>query len=337
MSTSKTAVLLINVGTPNSPKTSHVRQYLTSFLNDPRVIDIPWLLRKILVNLIIIPFRASRSSKLYKMLWTAQGSPLLVHGKQVQHDLQNQLGSNYTVFLAMRYGEPSLKTALQQIKANNFSQLTVLPLFPQYASSSTGTALEAVMSEVKTWQVIPKMNIINQFYNHPLFIDAFAKRIQAYQPAQYNHIIFSYHGLPIRHISKIHPQHNCNSCTCAQAMPPHGTYCYKATCYETTRLLAHKLNLQPGTYSQSFQSRLSSNWIQPFTDHRLKELAHSGTKRVLIVAPAFVADCLETTVELGHDFKNLFLQAGGQELQYVESLNSMPEWITALHHIVTNP
>jgi len=336
MTSGKTAVLLINVGTPDSPSVKDVRSYLFEFLNDPRVIDLPWLLRKILVNLVIVPFRAPKSAKLYKLLWTENGSPLSFHSNNVKEKLKDQLGESYDVFVAMRYANPNIREVLKKIKVGNFSRLIVVPMFPHYASSSTGTATEAVLQQLKNWTVIPEIKFVGQFYNHPKFIEAFTEQIRKYQPEKFDHILFSYHGLPLSHINSVHPQVNCKDCSCTMRLPQHGEFCYKATCYETTRLLAARLGLPEGKFSQSFQSRLSDKWLEPFTDKELTKMAQQCIKNILIVAPAFVADCLETTVELGVDFKHQFVSAGGENLEYVESLNDSPRWIEALKDMVEN-
>lgn len=334
MSLPQTAVVLINVGTPDSPSVNDVRKYLFEFLNDPRVIDLPWLSRKLLVNLIIVPFRAPKSAKLYRLLWTENGSPLLNVSESVTGKLQVRLGSDYRVFLAMRYGKPDLGKVLDEINAAGYSKIIVLPLFPQYASSSTGTALEAVMKRVKTWNIIPEVRYINQFYNNQGFIDAFAKRIQDCNPSKYDHIVFSYHGLPVRHIEKSHPATDCAGCRCDLDFTPHGTYCYRATCYETTRLIVSKLGLKNEDWSVGFQSRLSDKWIKPFTDELLISKAKKGVRKILIAAPAFVTDCLETTIELGMEYRELFIESGGTDLDLVESLNDMPEWIDVLKDMI---
>jgi protoporphyrin/coproporphyrin ferrochelatase len=336
MSTSPAAVLLINVGTPDSPSVKDVRKYLRQFLGDRRIIGMPWLLRKILVNLVIVPFRAPKSAKLYKLLWTENGSPLLRTGESVKIKLQEKLGSNYKVFLGMRYGKPDLRKILNNIKTEGFSRMIVLPLFPQYASSSTGTALDYVMNKVKDWEVIPEMKIINQFYNNPGFIDAFVSRIEQYNLERYDHVVFSYHGLPESHISKIHPAVDIGDCICVAGLPAHGEFCYKATCYETTRLITARLGLKNEKWSVGFQSRMADKWLKPFTDELLVTKAGEGVKKILIVAPSFVADCLETTIELGVEYKKLFIGSGGSHLDMVESLNDMPEWIKFLTDLITN-
>jgi ferrochelatase len=334
MNTHKTAVILINVGTPDEPKVTAVRRYLSEFLNDRRVIDIPLVLQKILVNLIIVPFRAPKSTKLYQRLWTEKGSPLLYYSEQVQAKLQEKLSGKADVFMAMRYGNPSIGKALTAIKKGNYARLIILPMFPQYASSTNGTAIQGVMDQIKTWNTIPEIHAINQFYDHPAFLDAFVERIQSYQPENYDHIIFTYHGLPNRHLEKNHPEESIKMCNCEASLPEFGKYCYKATCYQTTRELVKRLGLQPDQYSVSFQSRLSNNWMTPFTDRNLISRAQNGKKKVLVAAPAFVADCLETTVEIGWEYKELFIQNGGEILEMVESLNDSPKWIDGIGEIL---
>jgi protoporphyrin/coproporphyrin ferrochelatase len=336
MKNKKTAVILINVGTPDEPKVSAVRRYLFEFLNDRRVIDLPLIAQKILVNLIIVPFRAPKSTKLYQRLWTEKGSPLLFFSEQVQEELQAKLDGKADVYLAMRYGNPSIGKAMAAIHKGNYDRLVIFPMFPQYASSTNGTAIQAVMDQVKKWNTIPEIHAINQFYDHPAFLDAFTARIQSYHPENYDHIIFTYHGLPNRHLEKNHPDESIKTCDCENSLPEFGQFCYKATCYQTTRELVRRLGLQKDQYSVSFQSRLSNNWMTPFTDKNLISRAKSGNKKVLVAAPAFVADCLETTVEIGWEYKELFMQNGGEELQMVESLNDSPRWIAAMEEIL-NP
>lgn len=334
MENKKTAVLLINVGTPDRPTVKAVRRYLSEFLNDRRVIDIPLVLQKILVNLIIVPFRAPKSAKLYQRLWTDKGSPLLYYSESVQEKLQQELDSKADVFMAMRYGNPSIGKALAAIQKGNYDKLVILPMFPQYASSTNGTAIQAVIDEVRKWNTIPGIHAINQFYDHRAFLDAFTDRIQSYQPENYDHVVFTYHGLPNRHLEKNHPGESIRTCNCETRFPEFGKFCYKATCYQTTRELVARLGLKPGQYSVSFQSRLSNNWMTPFTDQNLTGLAQKGNKKVLVVAPAFVADCLETTVEIGWEYKELFEKNGGEKLQMVESLNDSPRWISAMEEIL---
>lgn len=336
MNHKKTAVILANVGTPNEPTVPAVRRYLFQFLNDRRVIDLPWLLQKFLVNVIIVPFRVPKSTKLYQMLWTEKGSPLLAISNESRDRLQERLGENYEVFVGMRYQNPSLKKALQTIKDKRFDKIVVLPMFPQYASSTAGTIAQLVNTETAKWNVIPELTIISQFYDHPGFVKAFAAQIRKYKPEEYDHIIFSYHGLPFSQTDHVHPAIKTVNCNCEVEMPEHGRFCYKATCYETTRLLAKELGLPKSAYSVAFQSRLTKNWLKPFSDKEVIKLAKDGKKRILIAAPAFIANCLETIVEIGIEYQHLFEENGGEKIQLVESLNTNTDWIETLAELVTN-
>ena len=237
----------------------------------------------------------------------------------------------------MRYGNPNLKKVLSEINATGYSNIIVLPLYPHYASSTTGTAVEMIMQQVMNWEVIPGIQFINQYYDNKEFIDVWVKKIKSCNYREYDHIVFSYHGLPLRQLNKIHPGIDSSTCTCKIKMPEHGKYCYKATCYETTRLIAAKLGLEEKDYSVSFQSRFSDNWMKPFTDELLKRKAKEGVSNILMIAPAFVADCLETTVEIGIQYRDLFIKSGGNKLHYAGSLNDMPEWINVLKNIIMIP
>jgi len=336
MCENKKAVILVNVGSPDQPKLQSVRRFLFEFLNDSRVIDLPFLLRKFLVNLIIVPLRARKSTSLYKQLWNENGSPLKHYQEKVKNRLSDILGDEYVIYSAMRYKNPHLLYVLKEIKNKKFGEIVLLPLYPQYASSTTGSVYEMFMKEVQKWEVIPKIHLIDQFYNHPLFIEAFAERVRKHNIEEYDHIIFSYHGLPDRQIRKIHPETDLKQCLCEKQMPDFGRYCYKATCYETTRLLADKLNIPEEKYTISFQSRLSKKWLSPFTNQVLIEKAQQGVKNILVLAPAFVADCLETIIEIGIEYKKLFVQSGGQKLDLVDSLNDSETWIKGLSDIIRN-
>lgn len=330
----KTTVLLINLGTPDSPTTRDVRSYLKQFLNDPRVVDLPWLLRKILVNLIIVPFRAPKSAKIYQKLWTPEGSPILIHGRRVQKRLQEKLGGDYTVELAMRYKQPSIPDALERIRKSNPQRIIVLPLFPQYASASTGTALEAVMDVVKKWWVIPEIRFISQYWDHPLFVKALLERGRQYDWREYDHVLFSYHGLPERQVDKVYDSGVCSDRDCEHEITDENAFCYKAACYGTTRLLAGGLGIPEEKYTVCFQSRLDKRWLEPFADKVVLEQARQGAKKLLVFSPSFVADCLETTIEIEDEYQELFVEHGGEKVQLVESLNDHPAWIEALEALV---
>lgn len=330
----KTAVLLINLGTPDSPSVSDVRKYLFQFLNDARVIDIPLLLRALLVNLIIVPFRAPKSAKIYQKLWTKEGSPLLLHGKTVTRKLQEKLSNKADVYFAMRYQNPSIDVVLEEIRKKNYAKIIVIPLYPQYASSSTGSTLEKVMQIVSKWFVIPELTLISQYYDETGYLDAFAEKGKGHINDQYEHVLFSYHGLPVRQVDKVYEKGPCSDHHCEDHIDEENAFCYKAACYETTRQIASRLNIPKEKYTVAFQSRLDKNWLEPFSDKVVEELAKNGVKKLLVFSPAFTADCLETTIEIGMEYKEIFEEHGGQHLQLVESLNDHPVWIQTLEKMV---
>jgi ferrochelatase len=330
----KTGVLLINLGTPDSPSVSDVRSYLSQFLNDPRVIDIPWLLRKMLVNLIIVPFRAPKSAKIYQKLWTDKGSPLLYYSEQVKALLQQELSEDFDVYLAMRYKNPSIPNVLEAMRKKNYERIIVLPMFPQYASASTGSALDEVMRVIRKWWVIPEIKMISQYYDHPTFIEAFAERGRRYSIDDYDHVLFSYHGLPERQVDKVYDNDLCANHDCEHEVTDDNKYCYKATCYATTRLLAEKLHIPAEKYTVCFQSRLDQKWLKPFSDEVVRECGRKGMKKILVFSPAFTADCLETIIEIGDEYQEIFKEHGGEKVQLVESLNDHPLWIKCLKELV---
>jgi protoporphyrin/coproporphyrin ferrochelatase len=333
----KTGVLLVNLGTPDSPEVPDVRKYLREFLMDGRVIDIPFLSRWLLINLIIAPFRAPKSAKIYKELWTPEGSPLKIYGLANEKQLQNLLGGHYEVKLAMRYQSPSIASKLEEFRKSGIKDLIVVPLFPQYASASTGSVYEEVMRIISQWQITPEVKFTNYFYNHPRFIEGFAENARKYmQVTDFDHFVFSYHGLPARQILKGDNQGNvCKLGACCDKITEHNQYCYRAQSFETTRLLVKALGLKEGTYTTSFQSRLGKDpWIQPYTDVLIKELGERGVKKVLAFSPAFIADCLETTIEVGVEYKEMFEEHGGQHWQLVESLNDSENWVELLKDLV---
>ncbi|UTW64311.1 ferrochelatase [bacterium SCSIO 12741] len=333
---SKTTVLLINLGTPDNPSVGAVRKYLFQFLNDPRVIDIPALLRFMLVNLIIVPFRAPKSAKVYQELWTDKGSPLMFHGESIKHKLQAQLGDEYQVELAMRYQNPGMPEVLEKIRKSKTSKLIVIPLYPQYASSTTGSTVEEAMRIISQWYVMPEIRFVGQFYDHPGYLQTIVEQAKKYDLNSYDHILFSYHGLPTRQVDKVYDDGLCSDRDCEHEITDENQFCYKATCYATTRLIAERLNLNESQYSVGFQSRLDKNWLEPFSDKTVIQKAKDGCKRMLVFSPAFVADCLETTVEIGSEYKELFEEHGGETLDLVESLNDHPKWIDTLEDLVKN-
>lgn len=332
----KTAVVLINLGTPDSPKTGDVRRYLFQFLNDKRVIDIPWLLRKILVNLIIVPFRAPKSAKLYQKLWTNEGSPLVIYGNKAKELLQKELGEEYSVHLAMRYQNPGIPEVLEQVRLENPKKIICIPMYPQYASSSSGSTVEEVMRVMQNWYVFPEIRITGQFYDHPKYIETIVDNAKKHDLNSYEHFIFSYHGLPERQVDKVYEEGPCSDNHCETEITKENLHCYKATCYATTRLLVKELGIEEGKYTVSFQSRLDKKWLEPFSDEVVENLAKEGKKRVLVFSPAFVSDCLETTIEIKDEYEEIFHEHGGEQLDLVESLNDHPTWIAALKDVVIN-
>ena len=331
----KTCVLLINLGTPDSPSVKDVRKYLFEFLNDPRVIDINPIGRFFLVNFIIVPFRAPKSAKIYKELWTKDGSPILIYGKSVKEKLQQDLGNDFEVELAMRYKNPSLDEVCARMEKRGYEKIIILPLFPQYASASTGSAIEKAMKLISKWWVIPEIKIISQFYDDENYLNCVIEQSKKYNLSDYDHILFSYHGLPERQVDKVYSDGKpCKDHKCEDEINEDNKYCYKATCFATTRSLAEKLNLTKDRYTVCFQSRLDKDWLEPFSDKVVEEWAKKGAKKLLVFSPAFVADCLETTVEIGIEYQKIFKDNGGEKVQLVESLNDHPMWIETLKKMV---
>ncbi|MFY0591506.1 ferrochelatase [Roseivirga sp.] len=336
MGKEKIGVLIVNLGTPDSPATKDVRKYLREFLMDGRVIDIPVIPRFLLVNGIIAPLRAPKSAKEYRKLWVERGSPLKFYGFDVRDLLQKALGDDYKVTLAMRYQSPSIEEGLNELKSENVKRIIVIPLFPQYASASTGSVSEKVNELVSKWQIIPSVSHINQFMDHPKFLEAFANNGKTFMEKQeYDHVIFSYHGLPERHIKKGSVGNQCQLGSCCSVLHERNRYCYRAQCFYTSRELAKRLGLKEDDYTTTFQSRLGKDpWIKPYTDEVLKDLPGKGIKKALVFSPAFISDCLETTIEVGEEFKEEFIEAGGEVWDLVPSLNDSDTWIECLEDLV---
>ena len=334
----KTGVLLIQLGTPDSPRVSDVRSYLSEFLNDPRVIDIPFLLRAILVNGIIVPFRAPKSAKVYKELWElGEGkSPLLTHSLKLQSLLQDAFKDQDVTFeLAMRYKNPSLDTVLERMRKANYDRIIILPLFPQYASASSGSAIEKAMNIIRKWWVIPEIKIISQFYENEGYLGSIVENAKQFKLADYDHILFSYHGLPERQVDKVYDGSDlCQDQPCETTINDDNKFCYKATCYATTRLVADRLGLQEDQYTVCFQSRLDKKWLTPFSDKVVEEWAKKGAKKLLVFSPAFVADCLETLIEIGDEYQEIFEEHGGEKVQLVPSSNTHPLFVNGLRELI---
>jgi ferrochelatase len=328
-----TGLLLINLGTPDSPTTGDVRRYLREFLSDPRVIDINAFSRALLLNLVILPTRPAKSAHAYQQIWDpVRGSPLLYHSRDLADGVAAALGPGWKVELAMRYGNPSIPAGLAALKAAAVDRIVVLPLFPQYASSSTGTAVARVLELAARENVVPPIDIVPAFHADPGFLAAFAAVARPYV-GDVDHVVFSFHGLPEHHMTKADPSgaHCLRSPDCCARLGEVNRDCYRAQCFATTRELAARLELAEDRHTVTFQSRLGRRpWIKPYTDLVLPELAARGVRRVAVICPAFVADCLETVEEIGIRGQALWKAAGGEKLALVPSLNATEPWIDAV-------
>lgn len=341
----KKGVLLVNLGTPDSPSVKDVRKYLREFLMDKYVIDLPYLTRWFLVNVIIATFRAPKSAEIYKQVWTKEGSPLKIYGLKVQELLQKKLGTDIHVAFAMRYQNPAIKVAIKELKNKGIDDLVVIPLYPQWASSSTKSSIEKVKEELKNHNYTPKVRFVETFTKNKKFIAAIAANgNKHWKTGKYDKILFSYHGVPERHVLKdCASNYGNNYCklddNCCKVYSDKNRLCYRAQCYETSRLVAKEMGLKESDYDVAFQSRLETRardpWLKPYADIAAEEYPKNGVKNVLAFSPSFVADCLETTIEVGDEFKEIFEENGGENWQLVESLNDSPLWIEALEELAT--
>lgn len=332
----KKGVLLINLGTPNSYKTKDVYKYLIEFLTDKRVIDLPFIQRHLLVRSIIVPFRYRNSAKCYKKIWTHQGSPLLVYGEKVEKLLQQELGDNYVVKLAMRYQNPSIESALDSFEKNFVKEYIIIPLFPQYSSSCQGSIFEKVFKLLSQYQLIPNLKLISHFYDHPDFISSYVAIAKDYDLQNYDHVLFSFHGLPHKHLTKADKNNFClKEKNCCKIFCKKNEHCYSAQCYKTASLIASRLNLKKENFTVSFQSRLGKDpWLTPMTSTCMQLLPQKGVKKLLIFCPSFICDCLETLYEIEIECEELFKLYGGEKLTLVKSLNDHPKWIQTLKNLV---
>lgn len=328
------AVLLLQLGTPDSPEVPAVRRYLREFLSDPYVIDIPAPLRYLLVYGIILPTRPKRSAAAYRKIWDERGSPLRYHSEDLRAGLEARLGR--PVRLGMRYGKPGIAPAIAGLKQAGAQRVQVLPLFPQYSESAFETAAQAAMRAAKGSGL--ELELCPPFFAHPAFLDAFATRIRdSLADFTPDKVLLSYHGLPERHVQKTDESgaHCLKVEDCCAKAGPQQARCYRAHCFATSRGLASRLGWQDADYEITFQSRLGRTpWIQPFTDQRIAELAAAGCQRLAVACPAFVADCLETLEEIGMAAAEDFRKAGGNELRLIPSLNAEAWWIEALAEIL---
>ena len=330
---SKPGVLLVNLGSPDSPSVGDVRRYLREFLMDGRVLDAPWPVRFAVVHFCILPFRSPRSAEAYHSIWTRQGSPLIVMSRRVRAQLQQRVA--VPVELAMRYENPSIKHAVLSLVDQGVREFFLIPLFPHYAMSSYETAVEAVKGELGRRSPNATLRVMPPCYNEPAYLDALVASAADYLNGDYDHLLFSFHGLPERHLRKSDPTgcHCLAKENCCSTPSPAQATCYRAQCYRTVEAFVAKAGVT--RYSVAFQSRLGRDpWIRPYTDHELVRLARVGVRNLLVICPAFVADCLETLEEIGMRGRETFLNAGGAQFTLIPCLNDHPAWIDALEEMI---
>ncbi len=331
-------VLLLNLGTPDSADVGAVKRYLKVFLDDPRVIDLPSWMRKILLYVCILPFRPKQSAKAYQAIWDKEkGSPLLFHTSDLAKSLQLALPASYHVAFGMRYGSPSIQSALDNLLQKECDSIMVLPLFPQYSSAATGSALQQVLEEVAKRGNIPALTLLPPFYQEPWYIEAKAALIAPFLTEKTDKVIFSYHSLPQRQIKKTGSACDtaCLQNVPCQAIEDTTRWCYRAQCYQTSRLLAEKLQLGISDYSVAFQSRLGRTvWIGPDIQTLFSTLIQDNVRNIVIACPSFVADCLETLEEIGIRAQESWHRLGGEKLTLVPCLNAHPNWVNALSQMV---
>lgn len=328
------AVLLVNLGSPDSPDVPDVRRYLNEFLMDKRVIDVAWPLRRFIVGMILMT-RPKESAHAYQTVWTPEGSPLIVTSRKVQALLQARL--DVPVELAMRYQKPAIPDVVRKLAAQGVTETLLIPMFPHYAMSSYETAVERVKQCVA--RLAPAMKLVVQppYYNAPDYIESLVAASWEPLQTEFDHFLFSFHGVPERQIRKSDPtrRHCLNAPNCCDVASEAHRFCYRHQCFATARAYAAKTGLADGKWSLAFQSRLGKDpWLKPYTDFELERLAKAGVKKLLVICPAFVADCLETIEEIGMRGRETFLQAGGERYTMIPCLNEHPRWIDALERMV---
>lgn len=322
----------MNLGSPNSTRIPDVKKYLNQFLMDERVIDKPWLLRALLVKGLIVPFRAPKSAEAYKTIWTKEGSPLVVITRQLQQALQSLIKG--PVEIAMRYGDPTPGAAFDALLKRNaaLEEIVAVPLYPHYAMSSFETAVEHTKAVYQKRKYSFKLTFTKPFYNEPNYLHALSENIRPYLSRPYDHILFSYHGIPARHIMKsdITGCHCLQVNNCCGITSPAHDFCYRHQVVTTTKAVTEQLKIPSSKYSISFQSRLGKGWLEPFTDIRFEQLPKEGVKKLLVVCPAFVSDCLETLEEIAIRGKEIFMKAGGESYEMIPCLNVQLLWVNTL-------
>lgn len=328
----------MNLGSPDDTSNKSVKRYLDEFLMDEKVIDKPYWLRLLLVRGIITPLRSPKSAEAYKEIWTKDGSPLVHTTKKVQEKLQAQMQE--PVAIAMRYGNPSSKDGFDNLLQQNpnIEEVIAVPMYPHYAMSSFETAVDAAQKTYDENGYTFNLKFIRPYFDQSTYIDALANIVRPFVEGEYDHLLFSYHGIPERHIRKtdITNSHCLSSPDCCSIHSEAHQYCYKHQCMTTTRLLAEKLSLPKEKYSVSFQSRLGRGWLQPFTDKRLEAMPGEGIKNLLVICPAFVSDCLETLEEIAMRGKEDFIKAGGTDYTMIPCLNESEDWVNAIEEFTND-
>jgi ferrochelatase len=326
----KKGILLINLGSPRSTAVEDVKEYLDEFLMDEKVIDYRWIFRALLVRGIILKTRPAKSAEAYKTVWTKEGSPLIVITKKIQEKLQKIV--DIPVEIGMRYAEPSIETGIRNLVEKGVTEIVLFPLYPQYAMSTTETVIEKAEEIRKKKFPDIRINYIQPFYNRDLYTDCLAESIREKLPENFDALLFSYHGVPERHIYKTDRTKTCNmNDCCTKDTHPSHSFCYRHQCFNTTERVIKKLGLPKDKVIVSFQSRLGKDkWIEPYTDHTLETIPGKGIKNLAIVCPAFVSDCLETLEEISVEGKESFLEAGGENFTYISCLNDEDRWIEVI-------
>ncbi|MBN4066574.1 ferrochelatase [Simkania negevensis] len=332
-------VLLVNLGTPLSSNDSDVKRYLTEFLTDKRVIDLSWWKRQLLVRGRIVRKRYRESARTYRSIWTKAGSPLLMHGQKVKERLQERLGNGFSIALSMRYQFPSIHEGLLSLR--HCHRLVILPLFPQYASATTGSVYEEVMRRLSSWRMIPELRFVHSFPMQKKMVRVFAENTKACVLKHYDHILMSFHGLPKRQLQHNDPRGKGDCCQrepdCCMHLGEENRLCYVAQCNATARAIAGELGLDSQQYTLCYQSRLGKEeWLQPYFSEELKRLAKGGMKKLLVLSPSFVCDCLETLDEIAVGYAKEFKKLGGERLDLVPGLNDHPLWIEALCDLIND-
>lgn len=326
---SKTAILLVNLGTPDAPEEGAIRKYLKEFLSDPRIIDLPPLARKSLLNFIILPKRPARVAPKYQKIWMPEGSPLMVYGSRLLGKLRPHIHEEVRLEMAMRYGNPSIKGVLSRLIDEKIDRILIVPLFPQYASATSGSVYQEVFESIKDRWFIPAISVLPPFFKESFYIHSMADLIAENTDLSKNHLLFSYHSLPEKHLHKTLPYESLcmKTSDCCSTLNEENHYCYRAQCFETSRLIADKLGLTEGEYTVSFQSRLGKEmWLQPETGETIEKLALEQ-KDISVCSPSFLIDCLETLEELGVQERNNFQAAGGRGFSLIPSLNDSNQWV----------